>query len=231
MQSSKILFTLLSVSLIYISAFAQQPSGKIIMQKSVNATQLAGSEALSTLTIIDDKGRERVRKLAMVTKLYGNGELEKKLNRFLAPADVKGTGLLTFDYEKKDDDMWLYMPALRKTRRIISSEKAKRFMGSEFSYSDMTPPNLDEFKITNHGEKEVNGVQCWEIELIPNDDDIADENGFSRKFSYIGKEDYVIRKAVYYDLDEELLKEMEVKEIKEVDTKNHTDQILEALEG
>ncbi|MBA7694142.1 hypothetical protein ES703_102749 [subsurface metagenome] len=110
-------------------------SAKQIMDRSFEATKLKGSEAVSTMTIIDSKGRDRVRRIAQVTKLYNSGDTEKKLIRFLSPADVKGTGLLTFDYKVKDDDMWLYMPALRKTRRIISSEKGKSFMGSDYNFS------------------------------------------------------------------------------------------------
>lgn len=192
-----------------------------IVDRSFKATKLAGSETISTLTIIDNKGRERVRKIAGVSKLYDNGATEKRLIRFLSPADVKGTGLLTFDYEKKDDDMWLYMPALRKTRRIVTSEKAKNFMGSEFSYADMTPPILDDFTYKILGEQEVEGTLCWEIEIVPVDDDIADENGFSKRIVHIAKKDFVIRKAIYYDLDGELHKELAVKEVKELDTKNH----------
>jgi len=162
-----------------------------------------------------------VRKIAQVTKLYDNGDTEKKLIRFLSPADVKGTGLLTYDYEGKYDDMWLFIPALRKTRRIVSSEKAKSFMGSEFSYADISPPPLDDFNYTILGEETVNETLCWKIEMVPVDDDFADENGFSKKISWIGKKDFVIRKAVYHDLDGELHKELEVKEIKELDLKNH----------
>ncbi|MCD4819357.1 MAG: outer membrane lipoprotein-sorting protein [Candidatus Cloacimonetes bacterium] len=196
-------------------------TAKQIADKSFEVTKLAGSEAVSTMTIIDSKGRERLRKIAQVTKLYNNGETEKKLIRFISPADVKGTGLLTYDYKDKDDDMWLYMPALRKTRRIISSEKSKSFMGSEFSYADINPPTLDDFNYTDLGEEDVNGTICYKIEMIPRDEDIADEIGFSKRISFIGKEDFVIRKAIYYDLDGELLKVLEVKEIKELDEKNH----------
>ena len=64
------------------------------------------------------------------------------------------------------------------------------------------------------------------MEVIPKDDDIADENGFSKKISYIGKQDYVIRRAVYYDLDAELHKELTVYEIKELDTKNHKYRLM-----
>ena len=74
-------------------------SAKQIVDKSFQATKLAGAEMLSTMTIIDKRGRERVRKIATVSKLFDNGETEKRLIRFLSPADVKGTGLLTFDYE------------------------------------------------------------------------------------------------------------------------------------
>jgi hypothetical protein len=196
-------------------------TAKEIMDKAFEVTKLVGSEAVSTMTIIDGKGRERIREIAMVTKLYDNGDTEKRLLRFLAPADVKGTGLLVFDYEKKDDDMWLFLPALRKTRRIVSSERAKSFMGSEFSYADMSPPILDEFTYTVLSEKEVEDTLCWEIEMVPVDEGVADENGFSRRIAYIGKKDFVIRGAVYYDLDGELHKELSVKEIRELDSVNH----------
>jgi len=218
-----ITFTVLFIVIAACTTLIAQESltAKQIADKSFKVTKLAGAEATATMTIIDSKGRERVRKTAQVTKLYENGDTEKKLIRFLSPADIKGTGLLTFDYSEKDDDMWLYMPALRKTRRIISSEKAKSFMGSEFSYADITPPTLDDFNYKKLGEQEVEGILCWEIEMVPIDDDVADENGFSKKISYIGKKDFVIRKAIYYDLDGEIHKELAVKEVKELDKKNH----------
>ena len=61
------------------------------------------------------------RTIASVSKLYDGGKTEKRLMRFVAPADVKGTGLLSYDYEKKDDDIWFFLPSLRKTRRIASN--------------------------------------------------------------------------------------------------------------
>jgi len=222
MKTLHLIFTTLFILTASSTIIAgEELTAKQIVDRSFEATKLAGAEATSTMTIIDSKGRERIRKIAQVTKLYDNGDTEKKLIRFLAPADVKGTGMLTFDYKVKDDDIWLYMPALRKTRRIVSSEKAKSFMGSEFSYADMTPPNLDDFNFKLLGEPEVNGTPCYQIEMIPNNDDIADENGFSKKISFIGKEDFVIRKAIYYDLDESLLKELTVKAIKLLDIANN----------
>ena len=222
MKNKKVLTVISSTLFISSWLMAQEePYAKQIASRSIEATRVAGSESVATMTIINSKGRKRVRKIAQVTKLYENGNTEKKLIRFLSPADVRGTGLLTFDYKERDDDMWLYMPALRKTRRIISSEKAKSFMGSEFSYADITPLTLDDFNYKKLGEEEIQGILCWKIEIVPLTDDIADENGFSKKISYIGKNDFIIRKTVYYDLDEELHKELTVKEIKELDLKNH----------
>ena len=192
-----------------------------IMEAAVKNIKLDGAEAVATLTIYDAKGNKRVRKTATVSKLFDKGLTEKRLIRFVAPADVKGTGLLTFDYETKTDDMWLYLPALRKTRRIVASEKAKSFMGSEFTYADITPPRVEDFKHKILRSEPADGVDCWVVESVPNNDDIADENGFSRKVSHIGKADYTIRKSLYYDLDGDLHKEMTVRQVEEIDKEKH----------
>jgi hypothetical protein len=223
MQLNKFGLVLLCLILsVPLSGLAQVDlSARDVMDRSFKTTKLAGAEMLSTLTIIDGQGRERIREIASVSKLFDDGATEKRLIRFLSPADVEGTGFLTFDYEDRDDDMWLFMPALRKTRRIVSTEKAKNFMGSEFTYSDMTPPVLDDFTYRLMGEKELDGIRCWEIEMVPVNEDVADENGFSKRVVQIGQQDFVIRHALYYDLDGAKHKELTVHEIREVDTVHH----------
>ncbi len=213
------------ITMISQTAFGQL-TARQIAQKATEATKVKGVEAVMTMTIMDSKGRERVRKIAQVSKLYNNGKTDKRLVRFLSPADVKGTGLLTFDYEDRDDDIWLYLPALRKTRRIVSSEKSKSFMGSEFSYADMTPPSLDNFTFELLGEEAIRNTPCYQIEWTPLDDDIADEAGFSKRISYVGKTDFVMRKSIYYDIDEALHKEMNVYEIREIDPQNHKYRLM-----
>ena len=94
-------------------------------------------------------------------------------------------------------------------------------MGSEFSYADMTPPNLEDFNFQNMGTEEVEGVICHKIKMTPKKEDIADENGFSIKISFIDVKTFVIRKAVYHDLSGELFKILMVKEVKEIDKENH----------
>lgn len=192
-----------------------------IMTRAWWAVKIDGVEAVMTLAIFNKKGQSRVRKMATVSKLFNAGQTEKRLIRFIEPADVKNTGLLTYDYEKKDDDIWFYMPAQRKTRRIVSSDKAKSFMGSEFTYADITPPAVEDFdhKITGTGE--VEGVDCWIIESTPKNEEIEEENGYSRRTGHIGKADFMVRKASFYDFDGELHRELTVHDVREIDTNKH----------
>jgi len=194
---------------------------KTIIYKTFTINKMAGTESVTQLTIKDNKGRVRKRKIAIATKLYDNGKTEKKIIRFLEPADVKGTSMLTFDYRVKDDDMWIYLPALRKTRRIVSSEKGKSFMGSEFSNADMVMPTIDDFTYKMlKASVMVGTVDCWNIQITAKDEDIADEYGYLKRIVWIGKKDYVIRKAKVYDIEGEHLKTMTVKAVKMVDLKN-----------
>ena len=100
------------------------------------------------MLLVDKRGGQRVRKL----RGYGRdvGEDEQSIMFFLSPADVERTGFLTYDYDDpaRDDDQWLYLPALSRTKRIASSDKSGSFMGSDFSYADMTERPLDAYRYT-----------------------------------------------------------------------------------
>ncbi len=193
------------------------PDGREIMQRSREVSKFDGMEAISTLKIYDAKGRERVRQTSMASRLFENGATEKRIIRFLSPAEVKGTGMLIYDYDEKNDDMWIYMPALRKTRRIISNEKSKSFMGSEFSNADMAAPNLEDFNYRVTGSDAVGGTECWIVEVIPASEDIMDEIGYDRQLAWIGKQDFVFRKAEYYNEDNEMFKQMLSTDVKKID--------------
>lgn len=206
------------VTLFSLAAFANDPSPKDIMQKAGDARKLTGSEAVMKLLIFSKKGEQRKREIAMATKTAGG--TEKRVYKFLAPADVKGTGVLTFDHDKKDDDTWIYLPALRKTRRIVSSDKGKKFMGSEFSYADLNTPILSNYKLKLLKTEKAGGTDCYVVEMLPANDKVADEEGYSKKIVWVGKSDYMIRKSEFYDLDGALLKVLTMKNIKLVDKKS-----------
>jgi len=183
-----------------------QQSAKDIMLKTRDVSKIPGLEMVATLKIVDPKGRERVREISIASKLADNGKTEKRVIRFLAPAEVKGTGMLIYDYDATSDDMWIYMPALRKTRRIASGEKNQSFMGSEFTNADLAAPNTDDYSYKITGIETVDGVDCWEIESLPLTQAVADDAGISKKIIWISKKDYVNRKTEFYDPEGELNK-------------------------
>ena len=198
------------------SSLNAQPDAREIIKKSREVSKIQGMEIQSTLNIYDSRGRERVRKTSMASRIFDNGLTEKRIIRFLSPSEVEGTGMLIFDNEDKSDDMWIYMPALRKTRRIVSNEKSQSFMGSEFSNADMSAPTMEDYKYNLMGSEQVSGKDCWKIEQQPVNHDVSDETGLSKEIMWISKNEYVVLRSEYYDLDGELWKIRTSSDIKEI---------------
>ena len=189
---------------------------KEMMKKSIEVVKVSSFEAISTLTFTDSKGNQRIRENTMASMSLPDGT-EKRIIKFLSPADVKGTGILIFDYPEKSDDMWIYLPALRKTRRIVSKEKSKSFMGSEFSNANMTAPGLEDFSYALVGEEELDGQACYKIESIPVDTKLEDQYGYSKSISCVDKNSYLVYRIEYFDFDGELFKTISNREFKKLD--------------
>lgn len=181
---------------------------KEITRKAYDITDVDAMEIVSTIKIYDAKGNERIRQTATASRTFSG--VRKVITRFTAPADVKGTGILIYDYENRDDDMWIYLPALRKTRRIVSSEKGKSYMGSEFSNADMSTPNLEDFSYKLLGSATCNGKECWKVEAIPLNDEVADDNGYSKRISLIDKKTNFMYQTTFYNFDGVAFKELNV---------------------
>lgn len=185
-----------------VTAAAQTPSlpkAETIIERVQANLRLPGFEAVNRLTITDARGRERVRELAMLSAYDTAERLERRIIRFLSPADVRGTGLLVFDYETADDDMWLYLPAVRRARRIASNEKNGSFLGSEFTYADMTMLGTHEFEYTVIERSTVRGEPCYILEQLPRSREVARDYGFARRQLAVHADRFVLWEAVYFD--------------------------------
>ena len=176
------------------------------MERSRDLTMSGNLQSTLMLTITEKNGSTRTRKLTMQAKTAGG--TEKRMIKFLDPADVRGTALLILDYEETQDDMWIYLPALKKTRRIVSTEKGKSFMSSEFSNADMTSAALSDFKISHMPESGKNDT--WLIESVPVSEDKADEYGYSRKITWLDKKDLKVKKIEFFNFDGELFKTIDI---------------------
>ncbi|MEA3435694.1 MAG: outer membrane lipoprotein-sorting protein, partial [Thermodesulfobacteriota bacterium] len=199
---------------------ADDPEARAIMEK-VDARDDGDNQVSDMeMILIDKKGKERIRKIHAFSKDKGEDIL--KLMFFLHPADVKDTAFLTFDYDDpdKDDDQWLYLPALKKTKRIASTDKSGSFMGSDLTYSDMTSRNLEDYDYTFYEkakEKEVKGVKTWVIWSTPRSKDIIKETGYEKSLIFVRQDNFFVIRALHWVRDGGYNKYMDIKKLELID--------------
>lgn len=162
-----------------------------IMKKVDTQTVPKDMKSMMKMNLIDKKDNVRQRDL----KNYRLSD-EKMIMWFLSPADVKGSCFLKFENDDKDDDMWIYLPALGKVRRIASSATNGSFMGSDFTYEDMGDRNLKDYTYKLLKEETVDGKQCWVVESTPKSGVTTD---YSKINSWIWKDEYIAVKEESYD--------------------------------
>lgn len=192
-------------------------NGREIMEK-VNARD-TGDRSITEMEmiLIDKKGNKRVRKL----KTFGleKGKDSLSLMFFLSPADVRNTGFLTFDYDEsgEDDDQWLFLPALRKTKRIAAGDKSGSFMGSDLNYSDMTSPDPNLYEYTLMKETEVKGQKVWQIKAVPKTKAEAEKSGYSKSVVFIRQDNYVMIRGVRWVHKKKRNKYLDVRKLEKID--------------
>ena len=196
---------------------ANPPDARAIMQAVDDRDD--GDDGISDLemTLIDKRGNKRVRKIRSFSKDFGEDDYQ--LMFFLSPADVKDTGFLTFDYDddNRDDDQWLYLPALKKTKRIATGDKSGSFMGSDFSYADMTQRPLEYYDYKILEESEVDGAAVWVIEAVPRSEEEIDETGYTKTVHFVRKDNYVVVRAKSWVKKGKRQKYLDVKKLEQID--------------
>lgn len=198
---------------------AELPAGDIIAQ-NINARDegVAVSRRLK-MEMTDRHGKVRVRETRAFRKYYGD---EKRTAIFyLKPNNIKNTAFLTYDYadKEKDDDQWLYLPAMRKVRRISASDRGDYFLGTDLSYEDIkleTRVSLKDYVRKTIGEDEVDGVHCYIVEETAIDDETAEELGHRRRESCVDDTIWMARRSKFWDLQNNVLKTTYFKNISKV---------------
>lgn len=196
------------------------PDAREIMERNFFASKLKALQAESTMTLINDRGQKRERRSSNVVKLQPNGIDSNVLVRFSAPADIKGTAFLQLEHADGEDDLWIYLPALKKSRRLVANNKRDSFVGSDFSYGDILLPKVDLYRHTLLRSEDIDGNDCFVVESVPADDTVETNSGYSRKITWVRKDSFLEAKVEYYDLSGRLLKTQQVKghELVEPDT-------------
>jgi outer membrane lipoprotein-sorting protein len=200
---------IISIFILSVKLFADE-KGEQIAKKCFDLKDSDTEYSSLTMVLIDKNGDRKIRKIEMYSKRTKEGT--NTFMNFLEPSDVKGTKFLTIGYENGNDDQRLYLPALKKTRKIASSGKGGDFMGSDLSYYDMENRSYGDAAYKYIKEEKYNGMICNVIEMVPTDKDAP----YSKSITWISKENNFIYKQECYDKDGTLLKIIAMVEVKDI---------------
>lgn len=197
-----IVLTFLAMSCGQVLAITAEQQGlQIIQEVDRRDTGFGDSQSDLKMVLQNRNGDESVRVLNMKTlEVIGDGD--KSLSVFSNPRDIKGTAFLSFTHALEADEQWLYLPALKRVKRISSSNKSGPYLGSEFAFEDLTSFEVNKYHYKYINDEIYNEIDCFVIELYPQ----YKHSGYTRQVAWIDKERYIALKIDYYDRKNSLLK-------------------------
>ncbi|MEM7482839.1 MAG: outer membrane lipoprotein-sorting protein [Acidobacteriota bacterium] len=204
---SSVMTVLLLVAVAVVATLpsaAQTPEERgleIAQEADRRDTGFHDSTAELEMTLRNKNGQESKRELRNKT-LEQENDGDKSLVIFDKPADIDGTAFLTFSHKTGDDDQWLYLPALKRVKRIASSNKSGPFVGSEFAYEDISSQEVEEYTYRYLRDETLDGQQTFVIERYP----VDSKSGYTRQVVWIDQAEYRTLKIDFYDRKDALLK-------------------------
>jgi len=218
----------LTLSLLSSFALAETPEqkGLEIFTKIEQLNKGYGDNVGEMTMILKNKNEETSEREIKVKALEGTGnEGDRMLMVFESPPDQKGTALLTFQHKDRDNEQWLYLPALKRVKKIASTKKSGPFMGSEFSFEDIGGQQLEDNTYKYIRDDNYDGQDCFVVESYPKDKN----SGYTKVVSWIDKKYYRTLKADFYDRKNSLLKTMTAKDFKLFDNKYWRPLVLDMV--
>lgn len=184
-------------------------SGREIMVKHEEARKIPAFVAKAVLASAKVDGAKKEKSFTLWRKLKGDGVHFSSLTRFQAPAEVRGEAILFLENEKGENDILIYLPAYRKVRRIERAQQSASFMGSDFSYSDIATPHVDDYDHVLKGEEACppeKTATCFRVEARPVSDSIRERTGYSRTVTWVRKDNFMVVENDHYDAADALAK-------------------------
>ncbi|MFT4939630.1 MAG: outer membrane lipoprotein-sorting protein [Paraglaciecola sp.] len=198
-------FALLGLAICLSNAsFAQSAEEKglqIAKERKVRDLGWGDSNADMSMILRNSQGDETERKIR-IKSLEVSGDGDKALTIFDQPKDVKGTAFLNFSHAIEPDDQWMYLPALKRVKRIASRNKSGPFMGSEFAFEDMSSFELEKFSFKYLRNEKYEGQNTFVVEQIP----VDPNSGYTKQISWVDTQHYRVLKLEFYDRKGSLLK-------------------------
>ena len=204
-----LLSDLLMVGGVHAADPAAQKGLEIVKEMDRRNVGWKDSQATLKMILINKNGDKTVRRLR-VKSLEVQNDGDKSLTIFDEPYDVKGTAFLSYSHVLKPDEQWLYLPALKRIKRISSNNKSGPFMGSEFSYEDLASFEVEKYDYKYLGEDEIDGRKMFVVEMYPK----YKHSGYTREVAWIDQQEYRMEKIDFYDRKNALLKTLTFKNYK-----------------
>ena len=201
-------------------------SAEEVMRLDFVASKVADSTQDAVFHLINAQGQERVRETTGQTKLVPGSTDNRRVVVFDAPADIRGTKTLLVEHSGGDDDIWIYLPAMKKVRRLVADNKKDSFVGTDFSYGDVIGYRVDDWNHTLLRDEAFSGFDCEVVESIPKSSQVAAVSGYSKRVSWIDRRSYVAVKTEIYDSQGALLKRLTQEDVREIDPRNHKWQAM-----
>lgn len=173
-----------------------------------NVLGLDNAVARLSLKLVSKRGTERVRQVEVMS-IQPQG-LARTLVRFHAPADVAGTAFLVHEHKDRDDDQYLYLPALGKVKRITGGQRNQRFMGTDLTYADLESRALRRSTLQRMADTQIGGNPVYVIEAVPKD---LTDSQYKRTRTWVHKTSFVPLKIEFYDKQDQLLKVLTVRRL------------------
>ncbi len=172
-----------------------------------------------TLELISKSGKSRTQETRVYRKNYGDERRQAVF--YTSPSNIAGTSFLIYDYPEvdRDDDQWLYLPAVRKTRRISASNRGDYFLGTDLTYEDIKlgPKISDEdYFHKTIGVENIDGHKCYVVESFPKNDKIAKELGYSKTQAWVDASLWIVRKGEFWDIGSNRLKTVDIIDIQKI---------------
>ena len=204
------LLALFSLPFSLLAQTAEERGLEIAIEADRRDTGFHDSQASMRMILRNKRGDESIRDIRVRT-LEQLDDGDKSLTIFDKPADVKGTNFLAFTHKTGPDDQWLYLPALKRVKRISSRNKSGPFMGSEFAYEDLSSQEVEKYTYKYLRDEACGELQCFVIERIP----VDRYSGYTRQIVWIDQQEYRPQKIVFYDRKDSMLKTLVYSEYKQ----------------
>ncbi|MFC3120858.1 outer membrane lipoprotein-sorting protein [Agaribacter flavus] len=210
------LLLIFSFTVMSVCAHSGDPAKGLEIAKEMKKRDEGWVDTLAETQMIlrSPDGRESIRDIRVKTlEILEDGD--KSLTIFDQPRDVAGTAFLSFSHPVGPDDQWIYLPAIKRVKRIATRNKSGPFMGSEFAYEDMASFEIEKYTFAYLQDDTFNDIDCFVVEQVP----VDKYSGYKRQVAWIDKEHYRVHKIEYYDRKNALLKVLTMDEYEQYENK------------